>query len=40
MTFYYPSMFALSVLLTGIYALIWKKHDDIHITLVFILIPI
>ena len=39
-TFYYPTMFALSVLLTGIYALIWKKHDDIHITLVFILIPI
>lgn len=39
-TFYYPAMFALSVLLTGIYALIWKKHDDIHITLVFILIPI
>ena len=26
-TFYYPTMFALSVLLTGIYALIWKKHE-------------
>ena len=37
---YYPIAFALSVLLTGCYALIWKKHDDIHITLVFVLIPI
>ena len=39
-TLYYPVAFALSVLLTGFYALIWKKHDDIHITLVFVLIPI
>ena len=37
---YYPIVFALSVLLTGCYALLWKKHDDIHITLVFVLIPI
>ncbi len=39
-TWYYPAMFALSMILTGCYALLWKKHDDIHITLVFVLIPI
>ena len=37
---YYTGMFFLSVILTGGYALIWNKRDDIHITLVFILIPI
>ena len=37
---YYPLMFLLSVLLTICYALIWKKHDDIHISLVFVLVPI
>ena len=38
--YYYPTMFILSMILTGCYALNWKKHDDIHITLIFVLIPI
>ena len=38
--YYYPAMFILSMILTGCYALKWKKHDDIHITLIFVLIPI
>ena len=32
---YYFILFILSVLLTGAYMLIWKKHYDVHITLVF-----
>lgn len=32
--------FAASVLLTICYTLFWKRHDDLHITLVFVLVPI
>ena len=37
---YYILTFALSMLLTGIYMFIWHKHFDVHITLIFVLIPV
>ena len=37
---YYLVLFLLSVLLTGAYLLIWRRHFDVHITLVFALVPI
>ena len=37
---YYLVLFLLSVLLTGVYLLIWRRHFDVHITLVFALVPI
>ena len=37
---YYLAMFIASVALTGLYMLIWHKHYDVHITLVFVLVPI
>ena len=37
---YYFSTFILSVLLTGLYMFIWHRHFDVHITLVFVLVPI
>ena len=40
MQIYYQVLFLLSLLLTGVYLLIWRKHFDIHLTLVFILVPV
>lgn len=37
---YYLVAFIASVALTGLYMLIWHKHYDVHITLVFVLVPI
>ena len=37
--YYFPA-FILSVLLTGLYMFIWHRHFDVHITLVFVLVPI
>ena len=37
---YYVVVFLASLLLTGVYMLIWRKHYDVHITLVFALVPI
>ncbi len=39
-TQYYIGMFVLSVLLLIAYLLVWHKHFDIHITLMFVLVPI
>lgn len=30
----------ISIVLTGLYMLIWRRHYDVHITLLFVLIPI
>ena len=40
MTAYYEILFGLSVLLTLIYIAIWHKHFDVHISLIFTIIPI
>ena len=40
MQIYYQAVFLLSFVLTGVYLLIWRKHFDVHLTLVFILVPI
>ena len=37
---YYFILFVFSALLTGAYMLIWKKHYDVHLTLVFGVIPV
>ena len=37
---YYDLMFALSLALMLFYVLLWHKHTDPHITLVFVLVPI
>ena len=37
---YYFVLFVLSALLTGAYMLIWKKHYDVHLTLIFGVIPV
>ena len=39
-TLYYGSMLVLSVILSIIYAVMWHKHFDVHLTIIFILIPI
>ena len=36
---YYDIILALSLLLTGVYMFMWHKHFDVHITLVFVLVP-
>ena len=40
MAAYYEILFGLSVLLTLIYIFIWHKHFDVHISLIFAIIPI
>lgn len=40
MTAYYEILFGLSVLLTLIYIVIWHKHFDTHISLIFAFIPV
>jgi putative two-component system response regulator len=37
---YYLAAFIISVVLTGIYMFIWNKHYDVHITLLFALVPV
>ena len=37
---YYLSAFLVSVVLTGLYMFIWHRHFDVHITLVFVLVPV
>ena len=37
---YYDILLLVSVLLTGIYMFIWNKHYDVHITMVFVLVPV
>ena len=37
---YYEVLFGLSVLLTLIYIIIWHKHFDTHISLIFAFIPL
>ena len=39
-TLYYEVMFGLSLALTLLYAAMWHKHFDVHITLIFVIIPI
>ncbi len=40
MQIYYFVLFILSALMTGAYMFLWRKHYDVHITLVFALIPV
>ncbi|MBP5605786.1 MAG: hypothetical protein J6X60_09640, partial [Ruminiclostridium sp.] len=40
MIVYYYAVFIISVVLSLIYAVIWQKHFDVQITIVFVLIPI
>ena len=40
MQIYYQVLFLLSLLLSGIYMFLWRRHYDIHMTLAFTLIPI
>lgn len=37
---FYDVMFIFSMILTIVYAMLWHKHFDVHITLLFIFIPI
>ena len=37
---YYLSAFIVSVVLSGLYMFIWHRHYDVHITLLFVLVPI
>ena len=37
---YYIAMFTISMLLMVCYLFLWHKHFDIHITLIFVLVPI
>ncbi len=37
---YYLVTFIVSVVLTGAYMFIWHKHFDVHITLVFLMVPV
>ena len=37
---YYQILFLLSALLSGIYMFLWRRHYDVHMTMVFTLIPI
>lgn len=39
-TAYYDAMLAAALLLTLVYVFRWHKHFDIHITLVFVLVPV
>lgn len=37
--FYYPGLLLASLIMTTMYMFMWKKHDDVHITLFFTLAP-
>ena len=40
MIIYYDAAFILSVLLAFVYILLWHKHFDVHITLMYLLVPV
>jgi len=40
LTYYYAVFFILSVMLTGVYAVMWHKHFDVHLTIIFIMVPL
>lgn len=40
MTLYYDISFILSVVMMLVYVCLWHKHTDVHITLVFVLVPL
>ena len=37
---YYLVLFGISLILTGIYVLLWREHFDINISIIFLLVPI
>ena len=37
---YYDILLMLSLCLTGVYLFLWRKHFDVHITLVYVLVPV
>ena len=37
---YYLTAFIISAILTGVYMFVWHKHYDVHITLLFALVPV
>ena len=39
-TYYYTAMLVSSLVMTALYLLLWRKHDDVHVTLMFLLIPV
>ncbi len=39
-TLYYNLVLALSVVLTAVYVFKWQKHFDVHITIIFVMVPI
>ena len=39
-TVFYESMFLMSLVFLVLYVLMWHKHFDVHLTLIFLLIPI
>ena len=40
MQIYYQVVFLVSLLLSGVYAFLWRKNFDVHLTLIFFLVPI
>ena len=40
MVAYYSTAFILSLIMTLIYILVWHRHSDVHLTVVFVLVPI
>lgn len=39
-TLYYEIVLALSVVLTAVYVFKWQKHFDVHITIIFVMVPV
>ena len=39
-TVFYDACFALSLLLALVYACLWHRHYDVHITMIFLLVPV
>lgn len=38
--YYYAALLVFSIVMTALYMLLWRKHDDVHVTLMFLLIPV
>ncbi len=38
--YYYAAMLVASILMTALYMLLWRRRDDVHVTLIFLLIPV
>lgn len=38
--YFYAATLISSIVMTALYMLLWRKHDDVHITLMFLLIPV